>query len=154
MTSILMAMSVLVLVYTVVEKPWKESEINYLAMINEVMLYSLLVTLLLAINIDDAERKLTVGWIMIFIFTISLQINLAVVFAKSCQHVSLLYTRFKNKKAFLEKRRKIAPLNLQKVDDLECQSPSSDQPKKDRSVILPEIKEESAIKEEESASMQ
>ena len=72
---------------------------------------------------------------------------------KAWQHTKLLYIRHKNKKAFLEKRRKIAPLNLKEVD-LEQQNTLNAQPKKNMSVVLQEIQEESSIKEdEESARM-
>ena len=53
MIGILIAMSLVALVFNLLERPWKEAEMNYLAIANEVFLYSLLVLVFLAISIDE-----------------------------------------------------------------------------------------------------
>ena len=57
MTAIMMSMSLIVLVFTVYERPWKEAEMNFLAVVNEAFLYSLLVLVLVAINIQEGTGK-------------------------------------------------------------------------------------------------
>lgn len=150
---ILIVMSILITIFTVVEKPWKEAELNYLVIANEAFLYSLLLLLLVSNNVQkDSTWDLdTLGVVMIVIVTLCIQVNLAVVMAKAYQHMALLYIRHKNKKAFIEKRRKIVPFVVTPTETGDLESPTIKPTADGGLVVLPEIQEESSIKEQESA---
>ena len=93
-----------IIVFTVTEKPWKEAEMNYLAIANEVFLYMLLVLLLGGKNHEGSMNEDVLGWLIIAIVTICIQVNLVFMLAKAYHHAKLLFIRHSNKKAFLLKK--------------------------------------------------
>ena len=110
MIAILMTVSLFVLSFTIYERPWKEVQMNYLAIFNEAFLYSLLVLVIVSMNLSvGSKSKNIVGWLMIIFFTVYLQVNLAIIAAKSYQHLNMLCVRRKNLKAYLERKKKVSP---------------------------------------------
>ena len=141
-----MVSNMAIIVYTVTEKPWKEAEINYLAIANEVFLYMLLVLLLGGKNHEGSMNEDVLGWLIIAIVTICIVVNLVVMLVKAYYHIKLLFTRHSNKKAYLLRKQKVAPL-----PDLESEHKKGEEESKNESVVLQVIEEESSIKEQESA---
>ena len=93
-----------ILVFTVTEKPWKEAEINYLAITNEVLLYMLIVILLGGKNHKGEMDEDILGWLIILIIITCISVNLTVILAKAYLYIKILYTRNINIKAFLLKK--------------------------------------------------
>lgn len=67
---VLMVSSMTILVFTLTEKPWKEAEINNLAIANEVFLYMVLVLLLGGKNHEGNMNEDVLGWLIIMVVTI------------------------------------------------------------------------------------
>ena len=159
MIAIMMTMSLIVLAFNQLERPWKEAEMNYLASANEVFLYSLLALVLTAISISDepqgrADSKGIVDWLIIAVATIWLHVNLVVILAKAYHHCKLLKSRYINNKAFLESKKKVAPASCELVNrqTVYCDLESPLAVRQDRCILaaqLPDIEEESSMKEDE-----
>lgn len=75
-TLILLAVCFATLVFTVVEKPWLHSEMNKLAVVNESLLYLLLILILTSPSFDTVGQRETFGWAMIGVVTLMIHINL------------------------------------------------------------------------------
>ena len=97
------------LAFAVHEKPWKEAEMQNLAIANEAFFYTLLVLVLAAscMTQTDSLESWILGWTMIAVTTLAIFVNLTVMTAAACTHIKLLYTRYQNKQAHLAKKQKI-----------------------------------------------
>lgn len=156
----LLAVCLAILIFTVTEKPWKDSEMQKLAIANEVFLYLIIVLVLACTSISNPEgaESEILGYLIIGVVTLAIHVNLVAMFAQAWYHMRLLYARHVNSKkpkvsALKAKQGAIAnrpstiPLQVNSgVIDLEAQS-SSD--KQDSPAGLPHVTENS--KEEDSS---
>ena len=93
---ILMVMSLIILSFTITERPWKDSRHTKLAIFNELCFYLLLVislALTCLISTDRRENEIF-GWIIIGLVTLATHVNLVFILAEAWNHSKLLYIRF------------------------------------------------------------
>lgn len=156
----LLGLCLVLLVFTIVEKPWKDSEMQKLAIVNEVFLYLVIVLVLACTSISrpDGPESDILGYMIIGVVTLAIHVNLVAMFAQALHHIKLLYARrahSKNPKIAAQKKQAAAklggkiPLKQQPVADLEAQT--ENKPEKNLPG-LPHVTENS--QEEEESSLQ
>lgn len=144
----LLSASVLMLAFAVHEKPWKDTEMQNLAVVNEVFFYVLLV-LVLTCSCSTSRHSLEssiLGWTIIAVVTLSIFVNLSVILANAWNHSKLLHTRYKNKQAHVAKKSKIASLSVELANLDHKNLPAIDGADK----AIPEVIEEVSSNNEES----
>ena len=92
-----MIVSVCMLIFTVAERPWKDPEVNTLAIANEFFFYALLVLALACscIHQTDSQVSERMGYVMLLVFTLAIHVNLVALLAQACYFTKLLYLRKK-----------------------------------------------------------
>ena len=111
---LLIALSVVVLAFTVAEKPWKDSDMQTLAVANESFFFLVLVLVIGCTSTAPAHgvSKDILGWAIIIVVTLAIHVNLIVMMAKSYQHACLLAIRRKNMQAHKAEEKKVIPVNV------------------------------------------
>lgn len=140
-TMALLGLCILMLAFSLQEKPWKDPEVQKLAVANEIFLYVLLVLVLGCSCLTTANKMESniLGWTIIAVVTLTIHVNLVFNMSTAWNHCMLLRTRYLNKKAALEKKSKVAPtVEMAKIE----------QPKPVMEAIPEAIEEVSSMKEE------
>lgn len=97
------------------EQPWKRSEMNKLAVANELLLYVVLVLLLAceSLSTTSSSHSETLGWVMVAVITLFIHLNVIVILAEAWYHTKLVYTRIANSKTkYNSKTVKVVPRKL------------------------------------------
>ena len=89
-----------ILVFTVCERPWKDAEVQKLAIINEVILYLLLVLVTGSLGISKlfSRENHLLGYLIIALVTLAIYVNLVMMCAQAWYHVKMLRARSSNTK--------------------------------------------------------
>ena len=109
---ILILVSLVVLAYTMTEKPWKDAEVNRLAIMNEFFFYMLLVLALVfsCVHSTDSIETEVLGWILISLVTFTILVNIVALLSKAYRHSKLVLIRQKAYRAFISSRTKVEPM--------------------------------------------
>ena len=102
------------MIFQVTEKPWKDPEVNTLAIANELFFYCLLVMFIACSCINQTDSEM-LGLVLLLVVTSAIFVNLVAVLAQALYFTKQLYLRKKNEAA----RKAQAELKLQKFDDNE-----------------------------------
>ena len=78
---ILLATCLVILAFTLTEKPWSTSEMNKLALANESLFYVLLVLILASPSLTTETERDNLGWAMITVVTLAIHTNLVAMLA-------------------------------------------------------------------------
>ena len=104
-----MIVSVCMLIFTVAERPWKDPEVNTLAIANELFFYTLLVLALACSCIHQTDSLVSerMGFMMLLVFTLAIHVNLVALLAQAFYFTKLHYLRYKTRKKQKEVMNKI-----------------------------------------------
>lgn len=108
---ILIIVSMTVLIFTVVERPWKHDRENKLAIFNEFGFYTLLL-FLFALSCQRSVDKVAneaFGWASICLVMALVHVNLTLMLGEAWQHAKLVYIRLKTLKRYRSIRNKVGP---------------------------------------------
>lgn len=104
-TLIVLSCTILLICFTLHERQFKDSMMNNLAIINDVLLYLVLVLSLSCscVTTADMTEKKILGWTMIVVVTLSVHINFITATVQAIRHIKLMYQRRQNLKALKAK---------------------------------------------------
>lgn len=104
---LLLCLSTIALLFTIVEKPWKDLNHHSMVIFNEVTLYAILLVIMSVAIFSDIEDSEAYGYLIIGLFTLNIFGNLLNILCESWNFIKLLYLKHQNSKI------KITPLNMQ-----------------------------------------
>lgn len=93
-TSLLLIACLVIMAFTLIEKPWSTPEMNKLAVINEALLYTVLILILASPSFTTVAERHVLGWAMIGVVTLVIHVNFCAILAQAWHHCKLLYTRY------------------------------------------------------------
>lgn len=91
---ILLAMSVISLAFILTEKPWSEPGAHKLAIFNESAVYVILLVCLCISAFSDKLNSEAFGYLLIFLVTFMIFVNLSAMLYDSWQFSKLLYEKY------------------------------------------------------------
>lgn len=145
--ALMMGVTLFSLVFTVAEQPWKDPVANKLSIANEVFFYVVLVLALSCSSLTtaDSSDEEILGYVIMFVVTAAIHVNLIVMISEAYGHVKLLYKRRENVKQLevkmiaerLAKQAKsdIVTPQTNKVEEEEKDADS----RQDPSLIMPQV---------------
>lgn len=92
--------SVFILAFVIHEKPWKDSDVNKFAIVNEAFLYAVLVlTMVSSMTFStDSSKNEIMGALVLLAVTLCIHLNLVVLLARAWNFSKLLYARHQNQR--------------------------------------------------------
>lgn len=92
---LMMTISLAMMTITLIEKPWKNSETQILAVVNDQLVYLVFVLALVSSSLTDVGTSANTyfGWTLIWIITLTIHVNLVGMAANAFWHLKLIYTR-------------------------------------------------------------
>ena len=115
---VMIAVSTLMLNFTIFEQPWKQQGMNQLAVINELSIYVVLLLVLACESLPMMSSEYVeeiFGWVIITLIWLIIHINLVTIMAEAWHHIKLLYQYVMNYRVKKEKS-KTAPVAPKIVD--------------------------------------
>ena len=100
-TITMIEVSVCILAFVMHEKPWQDSDVNKLAIVNEAFLYAVLVLTMVSsmtFSTADSGRNELEGAVVLLAVTLFIHLNLVALLAKAWNFSKLLYARHQNQR--------------------------------------------------------
>lgn len=93
---LMVIISLAMMTLTLIEKPWKYSETQILAVVNDQLVYLVFVLALVSSSLTDVGTSANTyfGWTLIWIITLAIHVNLVGMAANAFWHLKLIYTRY------------------------------------------------------------